>query len=167
MTRVLAAFLFWLATVASEARADYHSRVTANNCHPAPAAAWAGRTGNWRTWTNYIALCPVRAEDGRTVLFVLTPRIDAWEDDLGQAEPPGPIPRAEILDLDLHELGTLTTPLGKGRPSRTILEFSDWRNGIPWRIDAHQINPIPRVDYDEYPAIWNPARRRYEIDETQ
>ena len=78
LKRILLFTVLFVALGATNASADYHDRVAATDCHPAPVTAWAGRSGNWRAWENYIALCPVRAEDGWTVLFVLTPRIDDW-----------------------------------------------------------------------------------------
>lgn len=89
------------------------------------------------------------------------------EADLAVPRPEGSIPDAVILDTDFGLLGTLTTPLGGGHPGHPVLEFSDWRNGIPWRIDAHQYNAAALGDYDEHPAIWNPVEHRYLIDETQ
>ena len=102
---------------------------------------------NWRAWEFYTSFCPVHSPDGPTVLTVLTVltvRIDRWENDHMDAAvapiPKGGIPDTLVLDPDERILGVLGTPIDEGYPGHVAMEFSDWRNGLPWRIDVHHFN---------------------------
>ena len=136
------------------------------DCVPAPQAAWSRQRGNWPAWDGYIVLCPVKAAGGRIVLNILTIDIELFaRDHVGSAvspNPSGPIPNALVLDPRLTLLGLLNTPLGRGFPGHTVLEFTDWHQDLPWRIDARHFNAGFAGNYDERPLIWNPSAHHYE-----
>ncbi len=154
-------------TPVSGAVAEYRVVIEIADCRPAPRTAVQMHGSNWIGWNGYIFLCSIQAPDGQVALNILTVGIDPWEEDhpgiQGAQFPKGPVPNALVLDKRLEFLGTMTTPLGGGFPGSISFDFSDWREGLPWRIDAHNFHNPTFGDYDEPALIWNPARRRYEV----
>ena len=154
-----------LLLLAVPAAADDRVVASVAGCVPAPQALIDQHARDWQGWAGTIDLCAIRSPGGAHALDLLAARYDRYESErwTGVLVPLGRYPDLLVLDRGGAVLVRLPVSFPSDYPGRTVLVFSDWRSGFPWRIDARRINAAALGTFDLKPRIWNPSLKRYEV----
>jgi hypothetical protein len=163
VTRLLSGLLaLSLAGLAAASAADGAVVVLAQrSCKPPTAAQQAWLDDAWKPFAAFIRFCPVARASSRPVLLLAS----VWADPYYDSQPSGAqtvvMPAPLLFSPEGRRVGELPSNFPSDPPAELRVEFADWKQGYPLRIDLCVSSPTASGDQWLKPLRYQADAGRY------
>jgi hypothetical protein len=145
-----------------EAAAPYAVKLNVRECRAASPALLSTLGDAWRALSSYAQDCPVLGPDGKVALTVAILRIDRMEQQhYFDAHHDPRIPLPVLLDASLGHIGKLPEGFPVDLPGALQVTFTDWRGGMPKRIDQYEAFETALPPHDLPAQSWDGGKHQF------
>ena len=116
----------------------------------------------WANYLQYVRVCRIAAADGRDSVMLISVWADLYYSDRTISEPIAQLPKPLLVNPTGARLGELPVNFPSDPPVELNIYFSDWRNGLPNRIDLCVVSPTASGNQRLLPLKFTQKVQRYQ-----
>ena len=124
-------------------------------------SAWLD-AADWGKFAKSVRICPIAKLHLKPGVLIASVWADLYYSKQADGAETVAMPNPILFSATGERLGRLPTNFPRDPPAELSLSFSDWRNGVPFRISMCVISPTASGNQRLDPIQYQPDLKRYE-----